>query len=49
MLLEAPIAATLLRLAPPNMLVMVVQSAVGLIETYSSASSALTLWPVSRW
>src|SRR6266849_8850655 len=34
MLLEAPIAATLLRLAAPNMLVMVVQSAVGLIETY---------------
>src|ERR1700682_389480 len=34
MLLEAPIAATLIRLAAPNMLVMVVQSAVGLIETY---------------
>src|SRR6266849_3590682 len=34
MLLEAPIAATLLRLAAPNMLVMVVQSAVGLVETY---------------
>jgi putative MATE family efflux protein len=34
MLLEAPIAATLIRLAAPNMLVMVVQAAVGLIETY---------------
>jgi putative MATE family efflux protein len=34
MLLDAPIAATLVRLAAPNMLVMVVQSAVGLIETY---------------
>src|ERR1700686_1056205 len=34
MLLEAPIARTLLRLGAPNMLVMVVQSAVGLIETY---------------
>jgi len=34
MLLEAPIAATLVRLAAPNMLVMVVQAAVGLIETY---------------
>ena len=34
MLLDAPIAATLLRLAAPNMLVMVVQSSVGLIETY---------------
>jgi len=33
-LLEAPIAPTLLRLAAPNMLVMVVQAAVGLIETY---------------
>src|ERR1700736_3294852 len=34
LLLEAPIAATLIRLAAPNMLVMVVQAAVGLIETY---------------
>src|ERR1700704_4772156 len=34
MLLEAPLAATLVRLAAPNMLVMVVQSSVGLIETY---------------
>ena len=33
-LLEAPIAATLLRLAAPNMLVMVVQASLGLIETY---------------
>jgi putative MATE family efflux protein len=34
LLLEAPIAATLLRLAAPNMLVMVAQASVGLIETY---------------
>src|ERR1700686_3201996 len=34
MLLEAPIAPTLLRLAAPNVLVMVVQASVGLIETY---------------
>jgi putative MATE family efflux protein len=34
LLLEAPIATTLVRLAAPNMLVMVVQSSVGLIETY---------------
>jgi putative MATE family efflux protein len=34
MLLEAPIARTLLRLAAPNVLVMVVQASVGLIETY---------------
>ena len=33
-LLEAPIAATLLRLAAPNMLVMLAQASVGLIETY---------------
>ena len=34
LLLEAPIARTLLRLAAPNVLVMVAQAAVGLIETY---------------
>src|ERR1700683_2919057 len=34
MLLEAPIAATLLKLAAPNVLVMIAQSSVGLIETY---------------
>src|SRR5438874_5881838 len=34
MLLEASIPGTLLRLAAPNMLVMLVQAAVGLIETY---------------
>src|SRR5262249_9716711 len=33
-LLEAPIAPTLLRLALPNVAVMVVQAAIGLIETY---------------
>src|SRR5579864_6844132 len=33
-LLEAPIARTLLRLAAPNMLVMLAQASVGLIETY---------------
>ncbi|MDB5963960.1 MAG: efflux family protein [Polaromonas sp.] len=34
MLLEAPIGRTLLRLAAPNIVVMVAQAAVGLIETY---------------
>jgi Na+-driven multidrug efflux pump len=34
MLIEAPIATTLLRLAAPNVLVMVAQASVGLIETY---------------
>jgi putative MATE family efflux protein len=33
-LIEAPIAATLIRLAAPNMLVMVVQASLGLVETY---------------
>ena len=33
-LLEAPIGPTLLRLALPNVVVMVVQSAIGLIETF---------------
>jgi len=34
MLIEAPIAATLVRLAAPNVLVMLAQASVGLIETY---------------
>ncbi len=33
-LLEAPITPTLLRMALPNMVVMVVQASIGLIETY---------------
>ena len=33
-LLEAPILPTLLRLAAPNVLVMLVQAAIGLVETY---------------
>ena len=33
-LLEAPIGATLLRLAAPNVVVMGVQAAIGLVETY---------------
>src|ERR1700688_5267812 len=33
-LLEAPIVPTLLRLALPNVAVMVMQAAIGLIETY---------------
>jgi putative MATE family efflux protein len=34
LLLEAPVARTLLRLAAPNMLVMLAQASVGLVETY---------------
>ena len=33
-LIEGPIASTLVRLAAPNMLVMLAQTAVGLVETY---------------
>jgi putative MATE family efflux protein len=33
-LIEGPIAATLIRLAAPNVLVMLAQSSVGLVETY---------------
>src|SRR3989441_9788039 len=33
-LLEGPITSTLLRLATPNVLVMLMQASVGLIETY---------------
>src|ERR1700761_1400548 len=33
-LIDGPIAATLIRLAAPNVLVMLAQSAVGLVETY---------------
>jgi putative MATE family efflux protein len=33
-LIEGPIAATLIRLAAPNMLVMLAQASVGLVETY---------------
>lgn len=33
-MLHAPIASTLIRLAAPNVLVMLVQAAIGLIETY---------------
>jgi len=36
---RGPIAKTLVRLAVPNMLVMLAQSAVGLIETYFVGSS----------
>jgi MATE family, multidrug efflux pump len=34
LLLEAPITPTLLKLAAPNVLVMIVQASIGLIETY---------------
>jgi len=41
MLLEAPIMRTVVRLALPNVLVMVVQASVGLIETYFVAKLGL--------
>ena len=44
-LLEAPILPTLVRLAWPNLLVMLAQASTGLIETYWSASWARMRWP----
>ena len=48
-LLEAPIAATLVKLAAPNILVNIAQSSVGLIGPSSWASSAQTHSLVLRW
>ncbi len=41
MLLEAPVGSTILRLALPNVAVMVVQASIGLIETYFIAKLGL--------
>ena len=41
LLLEAPVTATLLRLASPNVVVMAVQASIGLIETYFVARLGL--------
>jgi putative MATE family efflux protein len=41
MLLEAPVGPTILRLALPNVIVMVVQASIGLIETYFVAKLGL--------
>jgi putative MATE family efflux protein len=41
MLLEAPVGSTILRLALPNVIVMVVQASIGLIETYFVAKLGL--------
>ena len=41
MLLEAPVGLTILRLALPNVVVMVVQASIGLIETYFVARLGL--------
>src|SRR5665213_2442473 len=41
MLLEAPVIPTMLRLAMPNVVVMVVQASIGLIETYFVAKLGL--------
>jgi putative MATE family efflux protein len=41
MLLEAPVGPTILRLALPNVVVMVVQTSIGLIETYFVAKLGL--------
>ena len=41
MLLEAPVSRTIVRLALPNVVVMVVQTSIGLIETYFVAKLGL--------
>src|ERR1051325_8577368 len=41
LLLEAPVGPTILRLALPNVVVMVVQASIGLIETYFVAKLGL--------
>jgi putative MATE family efflux protein len=41
LLLEAPVGSTILRLALPNVVVMVVQASIGLIETYFVAKLGL--------
>jgi Na+-driven multidrug efflux pump len=41
LLLEAPILPTILRLALPNVIVMAVQTSIGLIETYFVAKLGL--------
>src|ERR1700688_2208619 len=41
MLLEAPVTRTILRLALPNVVVMMVQASIGLIETYFVAKLGL--------
>lgn len=41
LLLEAPVLSTILRLATPNVLVMLVQASIGLIETYFVARLGL--------
>ena len=41
MLLEAPVTRTILKLAMPNVVVMVVQASIGLIETYFVAKLGL--------
>ena len=49
LLLQGPIIPTLLRLAWPNILVMLAQASTGLIETWWVSSSAPTRWPAWRW
>jgi Na+-driven multidrug efflux pump len=48
LLLEGPITATLLKLAAPNMLVMIVQASIGLIETYFIGMLGTHALPRSR-
>jgi hypothetical protein len=48
LLLEAPIARTLLRLAWPNIAVMLAMASTGLIETWWVSRLGLIPWPAWR-
>ena len=48
-LLEGPIVPTLLKLAAPQLVLLLMQSSIGLIEAYGWVSWAPTLRPASRW
>ena len=49
LLLHGSIIPTLVRMAWPNMLVMLAQASTGLIETWFVRASAPMLWPAWRW
>ena len=48
-MLHGPILPTLLRMAWPNLLMMLAQSSTGLVETWYLSAWAPTRWPALRW
>ena len=49
LLLEGPVSSTILRLSLPNVIVMLVQTSIGLIETYFVAKLGLDALAGMRW